>query len=111
VPFGIRMGSATEDLIREEGFSALPVGWAENAAPAVWQEPRTREGGRAGEQNTRSLRFEAPRDNGCHAAAFFPDLVCAFSDCIEDDGFVALALSLAANSCLTSAAMASVFTL
>lgn len=93
-----------------------PVGRAEVAARARWQEHRIRAGRRAGKQeNARSLWFQTPREYCRWVAGYAAtDFFAAFGCLAGDFGagfFSALALSFAANSCLTLAAMASVSTL
>jgi len=87
----------------------MTVGREEIAASAAQAGATQREGRRAGRyKNTGPLIFETPRWKWSYAAARFAPLACVFCG---TGGFAALALSLAVDSCLTLAAMASVSTL
>lgn len=96
------------------GPAAVPVGRASDAAPAGSQEPHTRVGKRAGTQKLRACGY-SPRKccgwiDGYAAGDSFPVFGCLAGD-FAAGFFSAFALSFAANSFLTMAAIASVSTL
>jgi hypothetical protein len=91
------------------GTSFCPSGGPMLLLLPARHEPRPREGRRAKRtKNAGPLVLETPRCKWSYAAARFAALACVFCGV---GGFAAFALSLAANSCLTLAAMASVSTL
>ena len=95
----------------------VPAGRVNDAAPAGWQEPRKRAGRRAGTQKDAepvSCRPRASVQVGLKVrplADFFALFACCLAGGFGAAFFAVFALSFAANSCLTFAAMASVSTL
>jgi len=110
-PNAVQCSDVAADPARQH-LARLPVGWAR--MNSRWAGAQMRVGRRALSREKRSLIVQAPQGifvQVGYAATFFTVLTTAFVGCCGESFFAAFAFSLAANSCLTLAARASVSTL